>query len=326
MGAMPGESKPRLKPAALQPGDTIGVVAPASPFSKQNIERSCVLLEQRGYKVVFSPSIFDREPPYFAGSAVQRARNMVEMFERTDVRAIICARGGYGANYLLDKIDPQVVARNPKIFMGYSDVTALLTWFCDSTGLVTFHGPMMNKDFTTEDGVNLASFSAATGGASEWNLSRDSGLEPLVAGRARGVLYGGCLSIIAASIGTPYEVRTDGKLLFLEDVAAKPYQIDRMLMQLKLAGKFRAVQGVIFGEMQDCRQSAEDPHKLQDTIKRVLGDLHIPVAYGLRSGHVSRSNITLPIGVDAALEVGEQTSLTILESATTPAAATANRS
>lgn len=323
---MPGESKPRLKPAALQPGDTIGMVAPASPFSKQNFDRSCAILEQRGYKVTFSPTIFDREPPYFAGSAVQRAQNIVEMFERPEVRAIVCARGGYGANYLLNRIDPEVVRTHPKIFIGYSDVTALLTRFFDAAGLVTFHGPMMNKDFATEDGVHLASFLAATGGASEWNLGSDSGLEPIIPGRAEGILYGGCLSILVASIGTPYEAHTQGKLLFLEDVAAKPYQVDRMLMQMKLAGKFKEVQGVIFGEMQDCRQSPEDPHKLQDTIKRVLGDLGVPIVYGLRSGHVSRSNITLPFGVRAAMTAGEQTSLTILESATTPAAATANRS
>ncbi len=323
---MSGQSKPRLKPLALQPGDTIGMVAPASPFNKQNFERSCAILEQRGYKVTFAPTIFDREPPYFAGSAPQRARNLVEMFERSEVRAIVCARGGYGANYLLDRIDPEVVRSHPKIFMGYSDVTALLTRFLDACGLVTFHGPMMNKDFATEDGIHIASFLAATGGTSEWTLGNDSGLEPIIPGRAEGTLYGGCLSILVASVGTPYEAQTEGKLLFLEDVAAKPYQVDRMLMQMKFAGKFKDVQGVIFGEMQDCRQSAEDPNKLQDTIKRVLGDLGVPIAYGLRSGHVSRANITLPFGVRAAVTVSEQTSLTILESATLPAAATANRS
>ena len=207
--------------------------------------------------------------------------------------------------------------------MGYSDATSLLTWFHDAAGLVTFHGPMMNKDFATEDGVHGLSLVAALGGASQWNLGSKAGLEAVVPGRAEGTLYGGCLSILVASLGTPYEIRTADTLLFLEDVAAKPYQIDRMLMQLKLGGKFEGVRGIIFGEMLDCQQSDDQPYKLQEVVKRVVGDLGIPVAYGLRSGHVSRSNVTLPLGVRAALNVGAEASLTFLESATVAAAATA---
>jgi len=318
---MSAKPNPRLKPPALQPGDTIGVVAPASPFNKQSFELSCANWRKQGYKVVFEESIFDREAPYFAGSVKQRAKQIEEMFSRPDVRAILCARGGYGCNYLLEEIELDVVRKHPKIFMGYSDVTTLLTWFHDATGLVTFHGPMMNKDFSTDDGVHMLSLTAALGGASQWNLGGGAGLEPVVAGRAEGELYGGCLSMLVASLGTPYEVRTADKILFLEDVGVKPYQVDRMLMQLKLAGRFKGVRGLVFGEMLDCRQSEKQEYQLQDVVKRVLGDLGVPIAYGLRSGHVSRANVTLPLGVRAALNVGSHASLSFLEAATTAASA-----
>lgn len=313
----------RLKPAAVQPGDTIGVVAPASAFNRESFDRSCENLRQQGFKVLVPDSVFARQAPYFAGSAEQRAHDIEEMFRDPQVQAIICARGGYGSNYLLGHVDLESVRTNPKIFMGYSDITSLLTWFHDAAGLVTFHGPMMNKDFASEDGVDKLALAAALEGASEWKLGGGAGLQPLVSGHAEGSLYGGCLSILVSSLGTPYEIRTAGTLLFLEDVGAKPYQIDRMLMQLKLAGKFQDVKGIIFGEMLDCRQSAEQDYKLEDVVKRIVGDLGIPVSYGLRSGHVTRANIALPLGVRAALNVEADASLTILESATVPAAATA---
>jgi muramoyltetrapeptide carboxypeptidase len=320
---MAAELNPRLKPAALQAGDTIGVVAPASPFNRETFDRSCENLRRQGYKVLVPESVYAREAPYFAGSAEQRATDIQQMFLNPEVRAIICARGGYGSNYLLGRIDLEVVRKHPKIFMGYSDVTALLTWFHDAAGLVTFHGPMMSKDFADEDGVHALSLIAALGGASQWNLGSKAGLEAIVPGHAEGILYGGCLSILVASLGTPYEPQTAGTVLFLEDVAAKPYQVDRMLMQLKLAGKFGGVKGIIFGEMLDCRQSDDQPYKLQDVVKRVVGDLGVPVAYGLRSGHVSHANVTLPLGVRASLNVSVEASLTIMESATVPAAAQA---
>src|SRR6202035_1422467 len=131
----------------------------------------------------------------------------------------------------------------------------------------------------------------------EPGLGAGSGARGLVEGAAEGVLYGGCLSILAASLGTPYEIHTDGTILFLEDVAAKPYQIDRMLMQLKLAGKFNDVRGIVFGEMRDCFQTASQGYSLEQIVLRVVGELGVPVAFGVRSGHVTTGNITLPIGV-----------------------------
>jgi muramoyltetrapeptide carboxypeptidase len=307
-----------LKPRALHPGDTVGVVAPASYFVRQDFEAGCDVLRRMGYKVVFDEAIFDRDV-YFAGSAERRARELASMFTRDDVDAIICARGGYGANYLLPLLDVKKIAAHPKPFIGYSDVTSLMTYFHDSIGLVTFHGPMVAKDFAKQDGIELGSWAAAlTGTSTNFNFAADSPMQSPVPGSAEGILYGGCLSMLAASLGTPYEIHTAGTILFIEDVATKPYQIDRMLMQLKLSGKLGGVRGIIFGEMLDCVQPGNQSYTLQEVIMRIVGDLEIPVAYGLRSGHVSRSNITLPVGVPGRLEVSDSNVLlTITDSPAT---------
>jgi muramoyltetrapeptide carboxypeptidase len=313
---------PPIKPPALQPDDTIGIIAPASNIKPELLEAGCDALEKLGYKSFYLDSI-TKKNLYFAGSADRRGRELEEMFTRDEVRAIICARGGYGANYLLNTLNLDKIKAHPKIFVGYSDITSLLTYISDSTGLITFHGPMVTKDFAHSDGVDLASWEAALTGSSEWNmeLGPESGAKSLVAGSAEGVLYGGCLSMLVASLGTPYEIHTEGTILFIEDVAAKPYQIDRMLMQLKLAGKLADVRGIVFGEMLECLQNKDQDYTLEEVVLRLVGDLGVPVAFGLRSGHVSRRNITLPLGVRAALNVGKREgSLRILESATTSAA------
>jgi muramoyltetrapeptide carboxypeptidase len=309
----------RIKPLALQPGDTVGIVAPASDVKRELLEAGCGALRKLGYKPFFLNSIFDRDL-YFAGPVARRARELEEMFVRDEVRAILCARGGYGANYLLEALDLEKIRAHPKIFVGYSDLTTLLTYFADSAGLITFHGPMVAKDFAHADGVDLVSWERALNGPAEWELELDSEVKSLVEGSAEGILYGGCLSILVASLGTPYEIHTDGTILFIEDVATKPFQIDRMLMQLKLAGKLADVRGIIFGEMVECAQNQDQGYRLEEVVLRVVGDLGVPVAYGLRSGHVSRRNITLPIGVNAVLHVsGGGVSMKILEAATVAA-------
>ncbi|MGB0008706.1 MAG: LD-carboxypeptidase [Candidatus Sulfotelmatobacter sp.] len=312
-------STPRVKPPALKPGDTVGIVAPASNVKRADLEAGCEALRSAGYKPFYFDSIFDQDL-YFAGSVERRTRELEAMFAREDVKAIISARGGYGSNYLLQGLDLNKIKSHPKIFVGYSDLTTLLTYFSDATGLVTFHGPMVAKDWAHAGGVHLPSWQASLAGAASWELDSDalSGTSGLVDGTADGILYGGCLSILVAALGTPYEIKTAGTILFLEDIAAKPYQIDRMLMQLKLAGKFNEVRGIIFGEMRDCLQSPNQGYKLQDVILRIVGDLEIPVAYGLRSGHVTTGNITLPIGVHSELIVRNgEVRFKILEAAVT---------
>ena len=311
----------RIKPPALQPGDIVGIVAPASNVKPELLEAGCAALRELGYKPFYLDSILERDL-YFAGSTARRVRELEEMFLRDEVRAIICARGGYGSNYLLDILDLKKIKAHPKIFVGYSDLTSLLTYFADSAGLITFQGPMVAKDFAHADGVDLNSWERALNGSSEWTLDLDSDVQSLVEGSAEGILYGGCLSILVASLGTPYEIRTAGTILFVEDIAAKPYQIDRMLMQLKLAGKLADVQGIVFGEMVDCTQHSgkNQSYTLQEVALRVVGDLGVPVAFGLRSGHVSHGNITLPFGVQAALKVtASGVELKILEAATVAA-------
>jgi muramoyltetrapeptide carboxypeptidase len=314
---MSSSTTPRVKPPALRPGDTVGIVAPASNMKRGDLEAGCEGLRRAGYRPFYFESIFEQDL-YFAGSVQRRARELEEMFAREEVRAIVCARGGYGANYLLEALDLEKIKAHPKIFVGYSDVTTLLTYFSDTAGLVTFHGPMVAKDWLHEDGVDLTSWQAALAGTVAWepNLGTGSGASGLVEGAAEGILYGGCLSILVASLGTPYEIRTEGTILFLEDLAAKPFQIDRMLMQLKLAGKLDGLQGIVFGEMRDCLQNANQGYRLEEVVLRIVGSLGVPVAYGVRSGHVTAGNITLPIGVRAGLTVrGGQVNLRILEAA-----------
>jgi len=314
----PSKQTDRIKPPALRRGDTVGIVAPASYFKREDFEAGYEALRQMGYKPVYSDSIFERDL-YFAGSVERRARELQEMFGREDVKAILCARGGYGSNYLLPRLDLRAIAAKPKIFVGYSDLTSLLTYICDSVPMVTFHGPMVAKDFARPDGIDLPSWQSAVEGGANWELGfgADSGVKSLVQGSAEGLLYGGCLSMLAESLGTPYEIRTEETILFIEDLAAKPYQVDRMLMHLKLAGKLAGVRGIIFGEMLDCIQGPNQGFTLEEVVMRVMGDLKVPVAYGLRSGHVSRQNVTLPMGVQVSLNVGNSgASLEFLEPAT----------
>ena len=310
-------NKFRVKPPALRHGDKVGIVAPASNIKRELLQAGCDGLRGLGYEPFYFDSILERDL-YFAGSVERRARELEEMFEREDIRAIVCARGGYGANYLLPAIDMAKIRAHPKIFVGYSDLTSLLTWFSDRGNFVTFHGPMATKDFAVSGGVDLDSWQNAMSGEAGWEIAGNSGIKPLVPGAAEGVLYGGCLSLLVSALGTPFDIETAGTILFLEDVAAKPYQIDRMLMQLKLAGKLEGVRGIVFGEMMDCRQSADQDYSLEDVVLRIVGGLGIPVAFGLRSGHVSRANVSLPIGVRARLEVGSEARLRILEAAVDP--------
>jgi muramoyltetrapeptide carboxypeptidase len=307
-----------VKPPALRRGDTVGIVAPASNVKRADLDAGCEVLRRAGYQPFYFDSILEQDL-YFAGSVDRRARELEEMFVRDDVRAILCARGGYGANYLLQALDLEKIRSHPKIFVGYSDITTLLTYFRDVADFVTFHGPMVAKDWLHEDGVDLPSWQAAVSKSASWDVPMGADVGGLVDGEGEGVLYGGCLSILVASLGTLYEIKTADTILFLEDLAAKPYQIDRMLMQLKLAGCLDEVRGIIFGEMLDCEQTANQGYTLQEVVTRIVGDLGVPVVFGVTSGHVTSGNITLPFGVQAKLTVRSgQVALRILESAVKP--------
>src|SRR5664279_27195 len=303
----------RLRPAALRPGDTVGIIAPSGAIGRDALEAGCAWLVRQGYLPFYLPSILDRDL-YFAGSTARRLDEFHQMFSRPEVKAIICARGGYGCNYLLPNIDLDVVRSSPKIFCGCSDVTTLLTYLCDAARMVTFHGPMLNID-VRPDGVDDKSWSAAFTSGEPYQLAFSSDeVQTLVAGSAEGMLYGGCLSLLCASLGTPYEIETRGTILFIEDLAEPAFRIDRLLMHLKLAGKFEGVRGVILGEMLNCGPRGAQDYTLQHVVHRMLGGLGVPIAYGLKSGHVSRGNITLAFGVATRFTAGTNVSLRLAAS------------
>ena len=217
---------------------------------------------------------------------------------------VMSLRGGYGSNYLLDRLDLELIRAHAKPFFAYSDLTGVQLHLLDGIGLPAFHGPMLAADFYLEDGVHLPSFQAALAGET-YAVGAAEGLRTLKSGTARGTLYGGCLSILVSLLGTAWEPRTEGKLLFLEDVGAKPYQVDRMLWQLRKAGKLEGVTGIVFGEMLDCASPGGEPEMLEKTILSALEDFAGPIAVGLRSGHVSRQNVTLTFGVEAELDAAD---------------------
>jgi muramoyltetrapeptide carboxypeptidase len=303
-----------IKPPALRQGDKVGLIAPASSFSREGFMAGCNRLRQMGYEPVYSQNIFERDI-YFAGSVERRAHEFNEFWRRDDVAALICVRGGYGSNYLLERLDYNLFAARPKILLGCSDITSLLTAIHDRTGLIGFHGPMVAKDIA--DGTfDLSSWNNALQGGESW-AAPTTGVEVLQSGKASGRLYGGCLSMLVASLGTPFEIQTEGRILFIEDIAEKPYRIDRMLMQLRLAGKLDGVRGFVFGEMLDCAPPRGETYTLQQVIMRVLEPYEVPIVYGLKSGHVSNGNVTLPIGVQAEMNAdGAKVDFTILEPAT----------
>ena len=309
--------EPLLKPAAVPADAPVAVVSPASTPKPDLVERGIAALCTLGYTPHPSESLLTRGPLYFAGTPEARLRDLHHAFADDDIRAIFATRGGYGSNYLLDGLNLDLIAESAKPFVGYSDLTAPQLWLLDQVQLPSFHGPMVAADFSRETGVHLPSLQAALSGTL-YSLGPDEGLRTLHPGRARGILYGGCLSILVALLGTPYEPQTEGKLLFLEDLNAKPYQIDRMLWQLSQAGKLDDVRGIIFGEMLDCVSPSAAPELLDEVILRALDHFKGPIAIGLRSGHVSHSNVTLTFGVEAELIAASDAQLSLLQPAVEP--------
>jgi muramoyltetrapeptide carboxypeptidase len=305
---------PIIRPPALRLGDKIGLIAPASSFNREGFIAGCQRLRQMGYEPVYAQDIFERDI-YFAGSAERRAFEFAELWSRDDIAALVCVRGGYGSNYVVEKLDFDRIAAQPKALIGCSDITTLLTAIHDRTGLITFHGPMVGKDLAGGT-FDIFSWNNSLSGVAGWEVAT-AGVEVLRSGTARGRLYGGCLSMLVASLGTPFEIETRGTILFIEDIAEKPYRIDRMLWQLQMAGKFEDVRGFIFGEMLDCAPPPGETYTLQQVIMRVLAPYNVPIVFGLKSGHVTSGNITLPIGVQAELRAeNSKTNLRILEGAT----------
>ncbi|HNS15710.1 MAG TPA: LD-carboxypeptidase [Syntrophorhabdaceae bacterium] len=308
---MPQPAKKKIiKPARLREGDRISIVSPASPsMTKIYYEKGRAVLDAMGYHVVPGRHVNDRRL-LFAGDAKARAADINDAFRDKSIRAIICVRGGCGTAQILHYIDFPAVARNPKIFVGYSDITCLQTAILQKTGLVTFYGPMVSTDFgkqiTGYARESLLNTLTNTGEAVELRNPVKKEMVTIVPGKAEGRLTGGCLSIAVASLGTPYEIDTRGAILFFEDIDEKPHRIDRYLTQLTQAGKLAQARGIIFGTFPQCSYTARDNYSrygvtLLDIIRERIVPLKIPSIYGLQFGHV-RSKLTIPIGAAAWLD------------------------
>lgn len=293
------------KPPALRPGDLIGVVAPAGAVEEAAVRAGARILEGCGYRVRLGAAVL-HQAGYLAGSDRERAADVLEMFRDDQVRAVVAARGGYGSGRLLPLLDMDLIRAHPKIVVGYSDLTFLLIQLVQQAELVTFHGPMLTELDTHRDGAG-ALLRMLSGDRAGWSMAASAIVQP---GTGEGLVVGGCLSILAAGLGTPYAIETAGRLLFLEDVNEKPYRIDRMLTQLRQAGKLDHVAGVIFGEMAGCTSGRNESVTVLDVVREQFARADYPVVFGLAAGHGGGSS-TLPLGVRARL-AGER--LLLLES------------
>jgi muramoyltetrapeptide carboxypeptidase len=306
----PAESESfHLTLAPVAYGAGMSIVAPAASANLEVAQRGLERLRSLGYQPRYGKYAFQKGPLYFAGTTAQRLSDLHAAFADPQSSVVASLRGGYGSNYLLEGLDLDLIRSHPKPFFGYSDLTGLQLYLLDQIGLPAFHGPMVAADFALEKGVHKPSFEAAIAGKS-YTVGVAEGLRILKAGPnaqiARGVLYGGCLSILVSLLGTPWEPQTEGKLLFLEDVGVKPFQVDRMLWQLRQAGKLEGITGIVFGEMQDCLSRGAPADLLEEVIRGACEGLEIPIAIGLRSGHVSQHNVTLVLGLEAELNLARE--------------------
>ncbi|HVZ84030.1 MAG TPA: LD-carboxypeptidase [Terracidiphilus sp.] len=300
------------KLAPVPHGAHIAVLSPASFANDDRVTRGLDHLRSLGFASVPGAHTQARGPLFFAGSPQDRLADLHAAFDDNGTRILAAVRGGYGSNYLLDGLDLGRIAAHPKPFFAYSDLTGLQLYLLDRLGLPVFHGPMVAADFSREDGVHLPSFQSALAGK-PYSVGAAEGLRMLKPGTARGTLYGGCLSILVAMLGTPWTPTLEDKLLFVEDVGVKPYQIDRMLWQLRAAGKLEGLRGIVFGEMLHCTSPGAPASLLDDVILHFFRDLDIPIAIGLRSGHVSRANVTLTLGAAAELHATADPHLDLVE-------------
>jgi muramoyltetrapeptide carboxypeptidase len=300
------------KPSRIRSGDTVGVVAPSGAVDEERLRAGVRVLEGWGLRVMLGDAVLERRG-YLAGTDEARYADLRRMLDDPEVRAVFCARGGYGSQRLLPRLDGALLGDRPKALVGYSDATALLA-AAVGAGVVALHGPMVAADLAR--GLSGRSLTRLRRMLTEadylWEAEVPETVRP---GRARGRLVGGCLSVLAASLGTPWAPDTRGAILFLEDVHERPYRLDRLLTQLRLSGKLSAAAGVVFGTMAAC--PAVDGVGPLDVVHACCADLGCPVGFGLPSGHGAGpggDNLALPLGVEVELDT-ERGRLTALEPA-----------
>ncbi len=297
---------PRRKPRALQPGSMLGIVSPASTPKEDSVNAGIAVLTAMGYRTRVFPHALDRGPLYYAGTLEHRLSDLHAAYADPEVDAILCTRGGWGAAELLPHLNRKLIQANDKALLGYSDITSLHVWLERELGRVSFQAPMVAADYSKPSDrlPDPASWKAALEGAANWSVGSEHGLQLLREGTAKstpeGPLTGGCLSIYVEGLGTPYAPVNRGGVLFLEDIGTAPYQWDRMLVHLRLAGMLKGVQAIVFGDMAAC-VGADDMPLLEGALLHACADFPGPLYLGLKSGHVHAGNVTLPFGVHVRL-------------------------
>jgi len=303
----------RIIPKKLKKGDTIGLITPSGIITQEQLKEIVSKLQSFGYKVYYKPSILS-EFGYLAGTDTERAEELMHMFENKDVDAVMCARGGYGAIRILDLIDYELIKANPKVFIGYSDITAYITAFRQKTGLVAFHGPMgvsEFNDFTTESFKEIICNSENnhqypyerendTKNNSEFDFYTING------GKAEGELIGGNMSVLASMVGSNFEPSFEGKIVFLEEIDERPYKVDRMLTQLIQATDLKKAAGIVFGWFKGCDNDEKPSFLLKDLLIQLIKPLEIPAVYGFPFGHTDNI-MTIPAGVEARFNADKKT-------------------
>lgn len=305
-----------IKPKALKEGDTIGVVTPASPVNKEKADKASEAIKKLGFKAVLGESCYGKYS-YLSGSDELRAGDINLMFKDKNIDGIFCMRGGYGSLRILDMLDYSTIRENPKVFVGYSDITAIHGALGRKCGLITFHGPMVSSSMV--DGFEKHSkdmfMRAITDSQPLGPVGRPfmENIKCLVPGKAEGSITGGNLTLISRTLGTPYEIDTKGKILFLEDVGEDTYRIDGMLSHLKLAGKLNECRGIILGNFKNCNPKNEGDLSLMEIIEDIIKPLNKPVVYNLMAGHCT-PNATIPLGIHVKLDA-DSCSIEITEGA-----------
>jgi muramoyltetrapeptide carboxypeptidase len=303
----------RVVPRAVRPGDRIALVAPASAFAREEFERGVAELRRLGYDPVWDESVFARDGGYLAGATETRAAAFLRAWDDPGVSALIAVRGGYGSVHLLPHLDPAHLRRRPKLLVGYSDITSILSWLTCRCGIPALHGPMVEGRLAHGSaGYDERSFVALLQGGEGLDLAPD-GVETLRAGEAAGVLAGGTMAQLTASLGTPYAFDPPpGCVLWLEDVGERPYRLDRMLTQLSLAGILGRAAAVVFGEMPGCDEPGGLP-TARGVVEALTREVAGPVLYGFPSGHTTGLCWTLPLGVRVRVATRPRPSILVEE-------------
>jgi muramoyltetrapeptide carboxypeptidase len=314
---------PIVKPKALRRGDAISVVAPAGPVDRERMERALARVQERGFRIKTYGDIY-RSRGYLAGDDATRASELMAAFADPETAAVWCARGGYGVVRILGRLDFDVIGRNPKVFVGFSDITLLHVAIQQRTGLITFHAPNLQDGFGKPDEMPAATEAAlwrAILAADEQQAGAPTAhsgytfelvgidhldLRPICAGVATGSLIGGNLAVMCGVIGTPYQIDTAARILFLEDISERAYRIDRYLSQLKLAGKLAGIAGVLLGTFSyEEAEKTDEQDEIRALFKEYLEPLGIPVLAGFPAGH-ERYNLALPMGALVTIDADQQ--------------------